>query len=54
MTHGFDDQGRHYDKDGNMTDWWTEEDGKNFEARTGKYADFFSAIKVLPDLNAKW
>ena len=52
MTHGFDDQGRHYDKDGNMTDWWTEEDGKNFEARTGKYADFFSAIKVLPDLNA--
>lgn len=52
MTHGFDDQGRHYDKDGNMTDWWTAEDGKNFEARTGKYADFFSAIKVLPDLYA--
>ena len=52
MTHGFDDQGRHYDKDGNMTDWWTTEDGRNFEARTGKYADFFSAIKVLPDLNA--
>ena len=52
ITHGFDDQGRHYDKDGNMTDWWTKEDGKNFEARTGKYADFFSAIKVLPDLNA--
>ncbi len=51
MTHGFDDQGRHYDKLGNMTDWWTESDGKNFEARTGKYADFFSAIKVLPDLN---
>ena len=51
MTHGFDDQGRHYDKDGNMTDWWTENDGKNFEARTGKYADFFSNIKVLPDLN---
>ena len=52
MTHGFDDQGRHYDKDGNMTDWWTEADGKNFTERTGKYADFFSAIKVLPDLNA--
>lgn len=51
MTHGFDDQGRHYDKEGNMTDWWTESDGKNFEARTGKYADFFSNIKVLPDLN---
>ena len=50
MTHGFDDQGRQYDKDGNMKDWWTESDGKNFIARTDKYADFFSAINVLPDL----
>ena len=52
MTHGFDDQGRQYDKDGNMHDWWKEEDAKNFTARTDKYADFFSKIKVLPDLNA--
>ena len=52
MTHGFDDQGRQYDKDGNMHDWWKEEDAKNFTARTDKYADFFSNIKVLPDLNA--
>lgn len=52
MTHGFDDQGRHYDSEGNMTDWWTEEDGRNFTERAGRYADFFSAIKVLPDLNA--
>lgn len=52
MTHGFDDQGRHYDKDGNMKDWWTEADGRNFNERAEKYADFFSAIKVLPDLNA--
>ena len=51
MTHGFDDQGRQYDKDGNMHDWWTESDGKNFTQRTDKYADFFSKIKVLPDLN---
>ena len=51
MTHGFDDQGRQYDKDGNMHDWWTTSDGKNFTERTDKYADFFSAIKVLPDLN---
>ena len=51
MTHGFDDQGRRYDKDGNMHDWWTESDGKNFIVRTDKYADFFSKIKVLPDLN---
>lgn len=52
MTHGFDDQGRQYDKDGNMKDWWTEADAKNFVDRTGKYADFFSNINVLPDLKA--
>lgn len=52
MTHGFDDQGRHYDKEGNMVDWWTAADGENFNERVGKYADFFSNIKVLPDLNA--
>ena len=51
MTHGFDDQGRQFDKDGNMHDWWKDADGKNFTERTDKYADFFSAIKVLPDLN---
>ena len=52
MTHGFDDQGRQFDKEGNMHDWWTEQDGKNFQERADMYADFFSAIKVLPDLNA--
>jgi putative endopeptidase len=52
MTHGFDDQGRQYDKDGNMHDWWAAADGTQFKERTDKYADFFSAIKVLPDLNA--
>ncbi len=52
MTHGFDDQGRQYDKDGNMHDWWKQSDGKNFTERTDKYADFFSNINVLPDLKA--
>ena len=52
MTHGFDDQGRRFDKDGNMKDWWMESDGKNFTERTNRYADFFSAISVLPDLKA--
>ena len=33
MTHGFDDQGRQYDKDGNLKDWWTEEDSKRFDER---------------------
>jgi len=52
MTHGFDDQGRQFDKDGNMHDWWTAEDGNNFTSRTDRYADFFSKISVLPDLKA--
>ena len=52
MTHGFDDQGRRFDKDGNMHDWWKEEDGKNFTERTDRYADFFSKIEVLPGLFA--
>ena len=52
MTHGFDDQGRQFDKDGNMHDWWKASDGKNFTERTDKYADFFSGINVLPDLKA--
>ena len=52
MTHGFDDQGAHYDKDGNMSDWWNKEDVDNFAAKGKQYADFFSKIKVLPDLNA--
>ena len=52
MTHGFDDQGRQYDDSGNMKDWWTATDAKGFEERADMYADFFSNIKVLPDLNA--
>ena len=52
MTHGFDDSGRHYDKDGNMNDWWTTADGDNFTKRADDYAAYFSNIKVLPDLNA--
>ena len=52
MTHGFDDQGSHYDKDGNMKDWWKAEDVENFKNRTSQYATWFSQIKVLPDLNA--
>ena len=52
ITHGFDDSGRHYDKDGNMNDWWTKADGDNFTKRADDYAAYFSNIKVLPDLNA--
>lgn len=52
MTHGFDDQGRQYDKDGNLKDWWTAEDAKNFEERARVLVDWFSAIEVLPGLQA--
>ena len=52
MTHGFDDSGRNYDKDGNMKDWWTNEDAKKFNEKADLCDNFFSAIKVLPDLNA--
>ena len=52
MTHGFDDSGRNYDKDGNMKDWWTKEDAKKFNEKADLCDNFFSAIKVLPDLNA--
>ena len=52
MTHGFDDQGSHYDKDGNMTDWWVASDVENFKKKGKQYAEFFSKIKVLPDLDA--
>ncbi len=50
MTHGFDDQGRQYDSDGNMHDWWTASDAEGFTQRADLYADFFSNIEVLPGL----
>lgn len=52
MTHGFDDQGRQYDKDGNLKDWWTEEDAKNFESRAAVMANFFDSIQVAPGVHA--
>ena len=52
MTHGFDDQGRQYDADGNLHDWWTAADAKGFEQRAKLYSDFFDAIEVLPGLHA--
>lgn len=49
MTHGFDDQGRQFDKDGNMNNWWTEEDAAAFKARTDILVDQFNRIVVLPE-----
>lgn len=52
MTHGFDDQGRQYDKEGNLKDWWTEEDAVNFTKRAQVMIDFFNAIEVAPGVHA--
>lgn len=52
MTHGFDDQGRNFDASGNMTDWWTPEDAKAFEALTKGLVDQFNAVEILPGLFA--
>ena len=52
MTHGFDDQGRMFDQYGNMTDWWTEEDSKQFQAAAEKLAEQFDQIIVVKDQHA--
>ena len=52
MTHGFDDQGRQFDKDGNLKDWWTPEDAEGFNKRAQVMVNFFDSIQVLPGLYA--
>ena len=52
MTHGFDDQGRQFDKEGNLKDWWTAEDATLFGERSKVLVDFFNKIEVLPGLQA--
>jgi putative endopeptidase len=52
MTHGFDDQGCQFDKEGNLKNWWTADDKKNFDARTKGLADYFDAIEVAPGVKA--
>ena len=50
MTHGFDDMGRQFDKEGNLRDWWTADDAARFQQRAQVMDDFFSNIEVLPGL----
>ena len=52
MTHGFDDSGRHFDKGGNMRDWWTERDAKEFEKRANVMREFFDKIVITPEIHA--
>jgi putative endopeptidase len=51
ITHGYDDQGRKYDAEGNLSDWWTEADAKAFEARAQKVVEQFDAYEPLPGLH---
>jgi len=51
ITHGFDDQGRKYDAVGNLQDWWTDEDGRNFEAQTQVLVDQYNNFIVLDTLH---
>jgi predicted metalloendopeptidase len=50
LTHGFDDQGRKYDADGNLRDWWTPEDARAFEERAGCIADEYSGFTAVGDV----
>jgi putative endopeptidase len=52
MTHGFDDSGRKFDKDGNLKDWWTKADAAAFEKHTKVMRDFFDKITVFPGIKA--
>ena len=50
MTHGFDDQGCQFDKEGNLKNWWTADDKTNYDARTKVVADWFSEQEAVPGL----
>ena len=52
MSHGFDDQGRLFDKDGNMTNWWTDEDDAKFRAKAEVLAAQFDEVEILPGVHA--
>jgi putative endopeptidase len=52
MSHGFDDRGRLYDKEGNLTTWWTDEDSERFNERTQVLVDQHNSIVIIDDLHA--
>ena len=52
MTHGFDDSGRQFDKNGNLAEWWTPEDAKRFKTLADRLVEQFDAIEVLPGVHA--
>lgn len=52
MTHGFDDQGRQFDKNGNLTDWWSAKDAENFNSLADKLVDQFDKVEIAPNVYA--
>ncbi len=53
ITHGFDDEGRHFDGDGKLVDWWTDADAAKFQVEADKYAKQFDGFEPLPGLHIK-
>ncbi len=53
ITHGFDDQGRHYDGTGALVDWWTPDDAKKFDAQTKAYGAQYDAYEVAPGVHVQ-
>ena len=53
ITHSFDDQGAQYDKDGNVTNWWTKDDYEKFKARTQQVIDQYNSFTVLDSVHVK-
>ncbi len=51
MTHGFDDEGRKFDLDGNLRDWWSAQDGKEFERRAQCVSDEYSGFEAVPGVH---
>ena len=51
ITHGYDDQGSHFDENGNMVNWWSEEDRKRFDELAQKVVDLYGSQEILPGLN---
>ncbi len=51
MTHGFDDQGRKFDADGNLRDWWTADDAKKFDQKAARVGEQYSAYTVLDTMH---
>lgn len=52
MTHGFDDQGRQFDKDGNLTNWWSPEDEERFKRISDKLVKLFDEVEIVPGVHA--